>query len=122
MQCFNCEGNPNLVKIPEDAPADQRPTPKVNPTRCFGCGTKINFEQDEFYQCKKCEGYHVCRTCRLCNNAHSLIKTTYLSKISNGYSGDGFVCNICRANEKTTISGIWHCTACEYDACTKCLK
>jgi len=122
MQCFLCEENPVLVKIGEETPACQKPIKKSTPTGCYGCGKKINLEQDEYHHCKKCDNYSICQNCRLCNNGHSLIKTIFLSKIANGYSGDSFVCNICRSNEKTTISGIWHCTACEYDACTKCLK
>lgn len=122
MQCYKCPSNPRLTKVDSELDRSERPHFSEEKINCFGCGTKIKVDVDDFYHCGTCSKYSLCDTCRFCNNGHALIKSTYLKNMNAGYSNDSFICNTCSANSKAQLGGIWHCTYCEYDACSKCLE
>ncbi|MFO0515371.1 MAG: DC1 domain-containing protein [bacterium] len=53
------------------------------------------------------------------DHQHGLKVFHYTEKLNSGYSG-GFSCNICRKTYGREIIN-FHCNACEYDLCDKCL-
>jgi len=118
MQCTQCPAKPKLTHHLENEFDGYAP----EPFKCYGCGTEITAETDEFWECKTCTVYKLCDECRFCSKGHGLVKTIFLSNISTGYGNNGFICNICKSNGRTTDCGIWHCTPCEYDVCIKCLE
>ena len=76
---------------------------------------------DDFYYCDSHNNYFICSECRVCKKGHFLQKVRYLNKINSLYLENGFGCDICGESKIVTDNGIWHCAACSYDVCEKCL-
>jgi len=121
MQCFKCPGKPVLSFIKPELSEYDRPKIGEGGIDCYACGRLIEDKKESFYHCSKCLILNYCETCRFCDHGHTLIKTVKLSNLNSGYSGNKFICNLCKGHHQAGDRGIWHCTSCEYDVCPGCL-
>ncbi len=116
MHCAKCKFKSKL-KLEKEIDK----IPNYSKKLCSACGIELLKSKYAFY-CNKCMNYYLCDECRVCKNFHFMKKTINLKNILSTYSNDKFFCDYCNINGKTDDRGVWHCTACSYDVCIKCLE
>ena len=108
MKCFKCQARLFLGPLAASETRD-----------CSACGRLLLSASKHGFSCPNCPAVAFCKHCRVCTRGHNMKKCVVLMNKSGPYYS-GFKCDVCGSNGVMVPQGVWHCTDCEFDICSKC--